>query len=126
MRERRLELSNLRAVLRIDVTLSQLSIMSNEFPAAPLSDNSTQSHRSTSAEPWHSFDDILRRLHQERIYIHPHQLAEFFLRHGLPVDLCYVPTHLKQRAETINANYQGSMARLEDCERSSWYASSLL
>lgn len=69
--------------------------------------------RSVAAEPWHSFADILRRLHQERIYIHPEQLAEFFLRHGLPVDPAYVPPHLQETAERINRNYQGDMARLD-------------
>lgn len=61
--------------------------------------------------PWPTFADILRRLHQERIYLHPHQLAEFMVRHGLPVDLCYVPAHLQQKAKQINENYQGDMAR---------------
>lgn len=60
---------------------------------------------------WPTFADILRRLHQERIYLHPHQLAEFMLRHGLPVDLCYVPAHLQHKAKQINDNYQGDMAR---------------
>lgn len=63
--------------------------------------------------PWHTFAEIVNRLHQEHIYIHPHQLAEFFLRHGLPVELRYVPAHLRQRAMVINANYQGDLARLE-------------
>lgn len=63
---------------------------------------------------WPTFAEVLRRLHREGILIHPQQLAEFFLRHGLPVDLVYVPSHLKQRAEAINIHYQGEMARLED------------
>ncbi|UBF28473.1 hypothetical protein K9N68_11700 [Kovacikia minuta CCNUW1] len=63
--------------------------------------------------PWHTFPEILQRLHHEGIYIHPHQLAEFFLWHGLPVDLDYVPKHLQQRAAFVNANYQGDMARSE-------------
>ncbi len=62
---------------------------------------------------WPTFPEILQQLHQAGIYIHHHQLAEFFLRHGLPVELDYVPEHLRQRAEKINANYQGDMAKLE-------------
>jgi hypothetical protein len=65
---------------------------------------------------WHTFADILRRLHHERIYIHPDQLAEFLLVHGLPVELCYVPPHLRQKAQQVNANYRGDMARLEVTE----------
>ncbi|MBD2021730.1 hypothetical protein H6F43_16235 [Leptolyngbya sp. FACHB-36] len=63
--------------------------------------------------PWDTFEDILRRLHKEQIYLHPHQLAEFLVYHGLPVDLCYVPKHLKQKAQKINDNYQGDWARQE-------------
>jgi hypothetical protein len=62
---------------------------------------------------WHTFPEILSRLHQEKIYIHPDQLAEFMLFHGLPVDLRYVPKHLRQRAKVINDNYRGDMAREE-------------
>jgi hypothetical protein len=62
---------------------------------------------------WDTFPEILRRLHQEGIYLHPHQLAEFMLRHGLPVDLDYVPKHLRSQARFINANYEGDMARAE-------------
>lgn len=65
------------------------------------------------APAWHTFVDIWQRLQQEGIRIHPHQLAEFMVRHGLPVDLDYVPDHLKPKAATINASYQGDMARLE-------------
>ncbi|MGA7937741.1 MAG: hypothetical protein WCA35_29605 [Kovacikia sp.] len=63
--------------------------------------------------PWHTFPEIVHRLHREGIYIHPDQLAEFLLRHGLPVDLDYVPNHLRQKAKVINDNYQGDMARAE-------------
>ena len=63
--------------------------------------------------PWHTFSDILKRLHQEGIYIHSHQLAAFFVYHGLPVDLHYVPDHLQQRAASINTHYQGDLAKLE-------------
>lgn len=61
---------------------------------------------------WPSFEEILQRLHAEGIYLHPHQLAEFLLRHGLPVDLQYVPKHLRLKAIFINENYRGDMARL--------------
>lgn len=73
----------------------------------------------SSTEHWHTFTDILQRLHQEHILIHPEQLAEFMVRHGLPVDLRFVPKHLQQRAKVINANYQGDMARLEAVAESS-------
>lgn len=67
-----------------------------------------------STDSWPTFWEILQRLHQEGILIHAEQLAEFFLRHGLPVDLRYVPAHLQQKARLLNANYQGDMARLND------------
>ena len=69
---------------------------------------------SSGLEPWHTFDEILQRLHAEGIYIHPEQLAEFYVVHGLPVDLCYVPRHLKAKAQQVNVNYRGDMARVED------------
>jgi hypothetical protein len=72
-----------------------------------------QSQASAQGTTWHTFPEIVKRLHHEGIYIHPHQLAEFFLWHGLPVDADYVPKHLQKRAAAINANYQGDMARLE-------------
>lgn len=67
-----------------------------------------------TAEHWPTFEEILTRLHQEGIYIHAEQLAEFFLTHGLPVHLQYVPAHLQEKARAINENYQGDMARLEE------------
>jgi len=67
-----------------------------------------------SGDRWHTFTEILSRLHSEGIYIHSDHLAEFFLRHQLPVSLYHVPEHLKPLAERVNANYQGDMARLED------------
>jgi hypothetical protein len=67
----------------------------------------------TPSEHWHTFSEILHRLHQEGIYIHAHQLAEFMLMHGLPVDLTYVPDHLQQKADQINTNYRGDLAQLE-------------
>lgn len=71
---------------------------------------------------WHTFEDILHRLHQEGCYLHPSQLAEFFVWHGLPVDLQYVPTSLRQRAMQINDNYLGDMARLEAVDDLPWYS----
>ncbi|MGP1386163.1 MAG: hypothetical protein ACTS2F_21570 [Thainema sp.] len=59
---------------------------------------------------WPTFTNILQRLHDEGIYIHHEQLAEFLLYHGLPVDLRYVPPHLQAKAQQINQNYQGDMA----------------
>ncbi len=61
---------------------------------------------------WPTFEDMLHRLHAEGIYLHPDQLAEFLLCHGLPVHLRYVPKHLQQKARQINQHYQGDMARL--------------
>jgi hypothetical protein len=72
--------------------------------------------------PWHTFEDVLWRLHQDGIYVHPAQLAEFLVRHGLPVDLKYVPAHLRQRATQINDNYLGDMAQLEELEEPPWYS----
>jgi hypothetical protein len=70
---------------------------------------------------WPTFAELLARLHREGILIHPDQLAEFLLGHGLPVDLCYVPDRLKPKAEEINAGYQGDMARLEDLNDPFWH-----
>lgn len=70
--------------------------------------------RTASPDRWHTFAEILQRLHREQIYIHPDQLAAFFLFHGLPVDLKYVPQHLHAKAKRINANYQGDLAQLEE------------
>ncbi|MDX2245060.1 MAG: hypothetical protein NW224_30655 [Leptolyngbyaceae cyanobacterium bins.302] len=75
-----------------------------------------------SSPRWHTFEDVLARLHQEGIYLHPHQLAEFFVWHGLPVDLRYVPSRLQQRATQINDNYLGDMARLEAFDEPPWYS----
>src|SRR6478672_8763662 len=63
-------------------------------------------------ENWPTFEKMLQRLHQAGILIHPAQLAEFLLAHGLPVHLRYVPTHLQQKAKQVNKNYQGDMACL--------------
>lgn len=78
-----------------------------------------------SPKTWPTFEDILYQLHQDGIYLHPHQLAEFLLRHGLPVNLEYVPAHLKQKATAINNNYQGDMARLEERNDGPWYSEQL-
>jgi hypothetical protein len=64
-----------------------------------------------SGDRWCTFEEILQRLHLEGIYIHAEQLAEFFLLHGLPVELCYVPQHLKEKAQRMNEHYQGDMAQ---------------
>jgi len=69
---------------------------------------------------WHKFTEILQRLHQEGIYIHSEQLAEFLLAHGLPVDLCYVPEHLHSKAIPINQNYQGDMVSLAEQPEPDW------
>ncbi|MBW4648009.1 MAG: hypothetical protein KME06_04815 [Kastovskya adunca ATA6-11-RM4] len=69
-----------------------------------------------SQKHWHSFEEIVQRLHGEGIYIHPEQLAEFYLAHGLPVHLRYVPNHLKAKAAKLNENYQGDMAALTEEE----------
>jgi len=74
---------------------------------------------------WHTFEEILQRLHQEGYYLHPHQLAEFFIRHGLPVDLQHVPAQLRQRAKQINDNYLGDLAQLEVVDDLPWYSHQL-
>jgi glutamate-1-semialdehyde aminotransferase len=85
-------------------TLAQPPVMQSPQP---------ETFADSSEERWPGFQDVLRNLHREGVYIHPEQLAEFFVMHGLPVDLCYVPDHLQERAKRINDNYQGDMARLE-------------
>lgn len=64
-----------------------------------------------ASDRWPTFPELLQHLHQEGIYIHAEQLAEFLLFHGLPVELCYVPEHLQERAKSINEHYQGDMVR---------------
>jgi len=76
--------------------------------------NSVQSAQVHSQQPWHTFEGMLGRLHQEGIYIDSDQLAEFLLSHGLPVYLRYVPAHLQQKAIAINQNYRGDMAKLAE------------
>lgn len=73
-----------------------------------------ESERKRSPHEWHTFQDILQRLHNEGVYIHAEQLAEFMLVHGLPVPPSYVPDRLKEKAQFINEHYRGDLARLED------------
>lgn len=83
-------------------------VPSHQFPKLELTQTSS------NATSWHTFPQILQRLHREQIFIHPEQLAEFMVMHGLPVDLQYVPQHLKQKAHQINTHYQGDLAQLAD------------
>jgi len=76
------------------------------------SDSAQISVQPQPSEDWPTFEEMLQRLHQTGIYIHPDQLAEFLLAHGLPVHLRYVPKHLQQKALQVNENYQGDMVRL--------------
>lgn len=73
-----------------------------------------------AGQPWLTFEEILQRLHQSGIYIHSEQLAEFFLAHGLPVHLRYVPARLRPRAIKVNENYQGDMVRLIEDRKHDW------
>ncbi|NET55953.1 MAG: hypothetical protein F6K47_07220 [Symploca sp. SIO2E6] len=63
-------------------------------------------------DQWPTFEELLQRLHREGIYIHAEQLAESLLAQGLPVDLRYVPQHLRAKAIEVNQSYQGNMVRL--------------
>jgi hypothetical protein len=72
-------------------------------------------------QPWPTFEEILQSLHSQGIYIHSEQLAEFFLAHGLPVHLRYVPAHLRSKAIEVNQNYQGDMVCvIEELEQPYW------
>ena len=72
-------------------------------------------------EHWPTFEEILHNLHAQGIYIHPEQLAEFLLAHGLPVHLRYVPRHLRAKAIEVNRNYQGDMVRvIEELDPPAW------
>lgn len=72
-------------------------------------------------EEWRSFEEILKKLHREGLYIHPEQLAEFLLAHGIPVPIRYVPQHLQEKAKSVNENYKGDMAKLvEEPGQPSW------
>lgn len=82
---------------------------------------SSSSSRQAPEEQWPTFKQMLHRLHRDGIYLHPDQLAEFLLAHGLPVDMYYVPQHLQEKAATINRHYQGDWARLSDAvEEQPW------
>ena len=94
-------------------------VMKNDFSSD--SEDGLEAAISSNMARWHTFAEVVLRLHKEGIYIHPHELAEFFLRHGLPVDICYVPDRLAQRAATVNALYQGDMARLEEMKDPYWH-----
>ena len=84
--------------------------------------NSMQlSSRSQTDERWPTFEEILKGLHSQGIYVHSEQLAEFLLAHGLPVDLRYVPSHLRGKALEVNQNYQGDLVEvIEELEQPSW------
>lgn len=70
---------------------------------------------------WPTFEEILQHLHEQGIYIHAEQLAEFLLGHGLPVHLRYVPAHLRLKAMKINEHYEGDMVRvIEEPEPPCW------
>lgn len=53
-------------------------------------------------QSWRTFPQILQQLHREGIDVHPDQSGEFFLAHGLPVDLQYVPPHLGAKVTQIH------------------------
>ncbi|MBD1880122.1 hypothetical protein NC997_09095 [Trichocoleus sp. DQ-A2] len=83
------------------------SNLSSRNPVRVQSASQSQHHNH-----WSNFEEMLQRLHAEGLYIHPEHLAEFLLAHGIPVNLRYVPEHLKSKAVFINENYQGDMAHL--------------
>jgi len=94
--------------------------MQRNLLAIALNDMPLSSQLQTG-ERWPTFEEILQRLHTQGIFIHPEQLAEFLLAHGLPVHLRYVPARLRLKALVINQNYQGDMVRLiEELEPPSW------
>jgi len=83
--------------------------------------NMQLSSQLNTTQRWQTFEEILQRLHKQGIYIHSEQLAEFLLRHGLPVHLRYVPAHLRSKAIQVNQNYQGDMVRqIEELEQPCW------
>ncbi|NEQ70263.1 MAG: hypothetical protein F6J86_16385 [Symploca sp. SIO1B1] len=71
-------------------------------------------------EQWPTFDELLQSLHYEGIYIHAEQLAEYLLAQGLPVQLRYVPQHLRTKAIQVNQSYRGDMVRLIEEEEQDW------
>jgi hypothetical protein len=76
---------------------------------------------SQTGERWPTFEEILKGLHKQGIYVHSEQLAEFLLAHGLPVHLRYVPSHLRHKALQVNQNYQGDLVQvIEELDQPSW------
>lgn len=77
--------------------------------------------KSQTDDCWPTFEEMLQSLHSQGIYVHPEQLAEFLLAHGLPVHLRYVPGHLRRKALEVNQNYQGDLVQvIEELEPTSW------
>jgi hypothetical protein len=100
--------------------MQPISATYNNFLSIALGSMESSS-KSQDNERWHNFEDILQGLHAEGIFIHPEQLAEFLLAHGLPVHLRYVPAHLRDKAIELNENYQGDMVRVvEEPEPPYW------
>ncbi len=88
--------------------------------ALPSASQHATSH-APSRQHWYGFSNMLKRLHDEGVYLHPEQLAEFLVAHGLPVDPRYAPERLQQKARLINAHYGGDMAALdEDSDEQPW------
>jgi hypothetical protein len=85
-----------------------------KLPVLPSSIPHCANSNPSPRQPWYGFSQMLQRLHAEGIYLHPEQLAEFLLAHGLPVDLDYVPAHLREKALLINTHYRGDMAALDE------------
>ncbi len=86
--------------------------MINPFYCTPDLQDLSEASTAATRDQWPTFEEMLKRLHQEGLYLHPDQLAEFLLWHGIPVDLHYVPQHLQPKAQQINQAYQGDMAKL--------------
>lgn len=100
--------------------MQPISAISNNLLSIALGSMESSS-KSQDNERWPNFEDILQCLHSEGIFIHPEQLAEFLLAHGLPVHLRYVPAHLRHKAIEVNENYQGDMVRVvEEPEPPYW------
>lgn len=97
-----------------------MSVTPKNLLLIALSSTQLSSKRKTN-EHWPTFEEMLQNLHGQGIYIHPDQLAEFLLAHGLPVHLRYVPVHLRSKAIKVNENYQGDMVQIiEELEPPSW------
>ena len=92
-----------------------------KLPVLPSSTPHRANLNPSSRQSWYGFSQMLQRLHAEGVYLHPDQLAEFLLAHGLPVDLDYVPAHLREKALLINTHYRGDMAAVdEDSDEQPW------